>query len=194
MKIAKYTLTAVALMAAMQGAAHAESVSGYIEKQKDLESLDHTMARMERLVNIKKARSDLESVDTQNSNADRPKTESKNYNYSNGEADSAEAVAKAQKQKRAEQEKMEAERKKEEAERARKKEIGLITSAEIVEVFRDNAQGGAYGAVIDLGGAKQEVYPGTKISSWTITRITLDEITAKSGDLGGVVRRIKQLR
>ncbi|KXS55096.1 MAG: Uncharacterized protein AWU57_520 [Marinobacter sp. T13-3] len=178
------------------GGATAETFKEYVEKQQKLETLDFTIERMNRLVTIKEAQHELDTVgkNTQQTNAPQRNGASamgaKFFRppYTSGD----DAAMQAQSEARAQM--SETLQKKQEAEQSKLAELAIMQKAEIVDVFRKAGPGSAYGAVLKIDDAKREVQPGDKISHWVITQITLNEITAKNEKYDGIVRRVKQVR
>jgi len=197
MKALKRTLVVAAVLTTTQGVVQAETMSEYIENQKELESLDFTIERMDRLVQVKEKQYELETVGQpkQNDQAARAQGQGMQMTsqmfrpaYTSGDDAAMES------QSRARDEISEEKQKRQEAEQARLKEINLISEATIVEVFRSRDRNNEYGAVVEIDGTNREVFPGDMISHWKISQVTLNEITATNEKYDGIVRHIKQLR
>ncbi len=195
-KITLLSLMAASTLAATQ--AQAETVTEYIKKQGELETLDHTIERYERMIKVKEAQFELDNVGTEKASSGggssaQPSNQQIQYFGPNGQPIQAgQGAPDAMMQER--QRQTEEERQREQAQSARRSEMAIAQNAKMVEVFRLNTPGETYGAVLDINGGLTEVKTGDTVSNWKITRISLTEITLENQQYPGAVRVIKNIR
>lgn len=200
MRAGKLVVAIMVTAMGSQSIAQAQTVSDYIEKQASLERLDHSIERYERLVKIKEAQEALNASGKSSQRSGNSKdgaSGSGSVQYftpspQSGSATTPGAIddaALAAKQRLSQEEREQKAR-----DQQRLAELGLLNSAQILEVFRNDGPGSAYGAVLEIKGGRTEVQPGDTISHWKVTQVSLDQITLKNEKYDGVVRHIKQSR
>lgn len=194
-KITLLSLMAASTLTVMP--VQAETVTEYIKKQGELETLDHSIERYERMIKLKEAQFELDNVGTEKaSNAGRsaqPSSQQIQYFGPNGQpVHAGQNSPDTMMQER--QRKTEEERQREQAQSNRRSEMAIAQNAKIVEVYRLNTPGETYGAVLNVNGGLTEVKTGDTVSNWKVTRISLTEITLENQKYPGAVRVIKNIR
>lgn len=184
-------LTLLSLMAATvigAGSAQAETVTEYITKQSELETLDFTIERYDRLIKLKEAQIELENVGVEkesDSNAGNPQMGGQAQYFVPGMPGGNQVEGKRLTAE---------EQAKKDREEALNREMAIAQNAKLVEVFRMNTPGDSYGAVLEVNGGLTEASTGDMISHWKVSRISLSEIVLENQRYPGAVRVIKQIR
>lgn len=198
MRAGKLFAAMVMVTVAGQHTAHAETVTDYITKKNELESMDHRLERYDRLIKLKEAEVKLDGAGQVAPAAPRAAAPSTQVQYFSPNGEPLDAAGgppdmdgdELSKRQRLSQE----EEARQARERERNAELNMLNNAKIVEVFRNDGPGSSYGAVLDIGGGKTEVQAGDSISNWKVTRVSLEQITLTNTKYDGAVRHIKHYR
>lgn len=188
------SISAFLAMTAVSNPGMAETVDNYIAKQAQLDSLDHSIERYERLIKLGEAEYKLENIGKEGTASQQSRQTSRSNQPQRYFEPSTEGDVSNQTGSKERRESSKEEEKRRAARIAKETELNLMKDAEIVEVFRTNGLGSGYGAVLKVDGRAVEVEPGDKVSEWKIAKIGLGEITVKNQRYTDSVMVIKQIR